>query len=47
MSSEQEQAERRRYALLMATLAWLIPAVIGFGLLYLLSVWVMHDPLKP
>jgi hypothetical protein len=44
---EREQAKRRPYEIWMAILVWGTPAVIALGLLYLVSVWVMHDPLVP
>jgi hypothetical protein len=47
MSDKGEQAKRRHYEISMAILIWGTAALIGLGLLYLLSVEVMHDPLRP
>jgi hypothetical protein len=45
--SVREQAKRRLYETSVTLLIGGTAAMIGLGLLYLLSVWVMHDPLKP
>ena len=47
MSDKEEQAKRRLYEISKGFLIWGAAAVIGIGLLYLLSVWVNHDPLRP
>ena len=47
MSDKEEQAKRRLYEISTGFLIWGAAAVIGIGLLYLLSVWVNHDPLRP
>jgi hypothetical protein len=47
MSDKEEQAKRRLYEISKGILIWGAAAVIGIGLLYLLSVWVNHDPLRP
>ena len=41
MNDREEQAKRRLYEISKG-----LP-VIGIGFLYLLSVWVNHDPLRP
>jgi len=38
-----EQANSRRYQMLMAFLIWGIAAVVGIGGLYVLGLWVDHD----
>ena len=47
MNDKEEHAKRRVYETSKGFLIWGAAAVIGIGLLYLLSVWVNHDPLRP
>ena len=47
MSDKDEQAKRKLYEISKGLLIWAAAAVIGIGFLYLLSVWVNHDPLRP